>query len=70
MTLTEAEARKRWCPFARSRTMAYESAPVAAGSCIASQCMAWQWRDSPVLPKDITPQSRGYCGLAPLRGAP
>lgn len=32
--------------------------------CIASECMAWQWRDTDeAVPEGWTP-SNGYCGLA------
>ena len=55
--MTEDEARKRWCPFARSRSMEYATedsgramvARIGPGEehpstfCIASACMAWRW---------------------------
>jgi len=55
MTLTEEEARKKWCPFARvpsaigmngsavSGTPAINRAPHVEVTCIASECMAWRW---------------------------
>jgi hypothetical protein len=73
--LTEEEARKRWCPFARSFDTPTELPEhiIASGTnrkrggapdqwclCIASDCMVWRWRAG--LPNDV-----GYCGLA---GAP
>ena len=52
--MTEEEAKKLWCPFARqfhqSRSMTDDvlianrtetSAPI--GTCLASGCMAWRW---------------------------
>jgi hypothetical protein len=58
MLLTEDEARRRWCPFARSLAM-LRSAPVAVnrhgdslvpGSyCIGSACMAWRTAETPEL---------------------
>ena len=65
MTLTETEAKTKWCPFARrdaggvvvNRNMggnAFEGC-----KCIASACMAW--RD------DRGVAGKGFCGLA---GAP
>lgn len=61
--MTEDEARKRWCPFARTyhpetdgdgETVAVASvnrgrdgAPDAWCLCIASDCMAWRWTSPP-----------------------
>lgn len=48
--ITEDEARKKWCPFARLNSGANRSLhgiyKVADGTnCIASDCMAWEWFD-------------------------
>ena len=48
MTLTEDEARKKWCPFVRAGNEAGCNRSVlnAEGyldKCIASECMAWRW---------------------------
>ncbi len=49
MLLTEAEAKKKWCPYARGsagENRAFKTdadAPPADCSCIASLCMAWRW---------------------------
>ena len=70
--MTEDEALKKWCPFARD----------AEPQCIASSCMAWRIRVPAVKVGDMvtvynedigdlvgeqakkaTPE-RGYCGLA------
>jgi hypothetical protein len=60
MSMTEAEAKKKWCPFARTiQTRSgfhKEIVPVAnrdengrfeASSCLGSECAAWRWRPSP-----------------------
>jgi hypothetical protein len=68
--MTEAEARTKWCPFARVFVLIDEGPAVnraRAGAppseqadmqertrCIASGCMAWRW----------SVPSSGFCGLA------
>lgn len=68
MSMTEAEARERWCPFAMAltgnRTVSYnrrpeDGAPSIMAHCIASKCMAWRW-DIEVHGLPV----KGYCGLA------
>lgn len=58
MLLTEDEATKKWCPFARDidcgRGASGFNRPVdlaGASECIGSRCMAWTWEDrgKPVL---------------------
>lgn len=73
--MTEDEAKKRWCPFARLYNMnrAHEmvSAPEpewpAQCACIASACMAWRWTDplyqNPAL-AELNKDRNGHCGLA------
>lgn len=53
--MTEAQAKERWCPFARSLAIGGAANAVAAVNiatvkgeeyrppCIASACMAWRW---------------------------
>lgn len=78
--VTEDEARTKWCPFARAlggngstALAAYNRHDIGPGTpngtdCIASECMAWRWREGPwgeALwgdPEDPA-QRRGYCGL-------
>jgi hypothetical protein len=75
--LTEAEAKKRWCPFARAPgNYAYglptnnrneRGGPTARAKCIGSDCMAWRWIDAEVeFQRTGThqPTNTGYCGLA------
>jgi hypothetical protein len=55
--MTEADAKNRWCPFARSLRGAnrdIEGGPDHACRCLASGCMAWRWYGDDL----------GYCGLA------
>ena len=72
MRLTEAEARKTWCPFARKAEIVHfigpsagsqwQDVPVATSTdakCIATDCMAWRWINN-----DPADAARGYCGLA------
>jgi hypothetical protein len=69
--MTEEEARKKWCPFARvlitggddenitmtsANRIPYHSSK-GAESCIASECMAWRYN------KNNVDDDRGYCGL-------
>ena len=55
MTLTEEEAKKKWCPYANTTARGaanvgswnrFEDSPpekTAGVCCIASECMAWRW---------------------------
>jgi hypothetical protein len=67
--VTEEEAKKRWCPFARvvrSSTGAMTSVnrdgphPDPRALCIASECMAWRAVADPNSGGVV----RGYCGLS------
>jgi hypothetical protein len=62
---TEAEAKKKWCPFARVTcdgegpyNRDADGGPAHASKCIASSCMAWN-RCS-----DGSKSNSGYCGFA------
>jgi hypothetical protein len=62
--MTEADAKQRWCPFARSPISDDDGAaavnrklrgdPDLGCLCLASGCMAWRWYGDDL----------GYCGLA------
>lgn len=78
MLLTEEDAQRKWCPFARE--MNDTDLPTTNGSdqftCIASKCMAWRWKGTHLPDEnevDNTGKSPGmswnkrtygYCGLA------
>lgn len=61
MVLTETEAASRWCPFVRESDEAERPVTVnrltsggkvgvhAWNACMGSRCMAWRWKDAPVM---------------------
>jgi hypothetical protein len=67
--LTEAHAKTKWCPHART----YVSADILVSAnrrgtgpdpeclCLASACMAWRW-EGYRKPVDRETEGRGYCG--------
>jgi len=70
--MTEDEARKLWCPFARAIdhhgdvrdgvagiNRDDDGHPDEACRCLASGCMAWRWYGGP-----DDAQTNGWCGLA------
>lgn len=84
MIVTEKEARTKWCPFSRARYeraaggLDGDTRPAinrphlpeafTDHACIASECMAWQWRRKFMHINDREPtlsKTEGYCGLAP-----
>ena len=66
--MTEAEARKKWCPHVRFSQWA-EGILNNRGDlngkhdCLASECMAWRWRVTGVDDDDNDIHDFGYCGL-------
>lgn len=79
MIATESEARERWCPFVRFTADGPDYPPVSnrgllfkQGSmatdlvrCIASQCMAWEWKDEPVPARTHTTETGTAVGGEP-----
>lgn len=76
MILTEQEAVRKWCPFARTYEFPLDNdkrpvsvnrtgdgVPDMACYCIASGCMAWHWLDERGYAGDPA-KRRGYCGIA------
>lgn len=55
--MTEEQANKLWCPFAREVVLGHNPAPASynreegrasqRANCVASKCMAWRWIVSP-----------------------
>jgi len=77
--LTEEEAKKKWCPFAREPAETADGSGVAVNRlpqqdaqpfvtpCLASGCMAWRWglEDGDDDWGHLQPsKTHGYCGLA------
>jgi len=69
MILTEAEAKKKFCPHGRATDQG--DVPVSVNrrgrdadpdcKCLASECMAWRW-EAYRRPEDRGGDRRGYCG--------
>ena len=65
MLLTETEAKKKWCPYAREaggENRAFmkkdAAAPPADCRCIASLCMAWRWGEAEPKQKSLPHKDR------------
>ena len=61
--MTEEEAKTKWCPKARSYDLGVSANRLSANGepmkecfCIASKCMAWEWR---VQPGEVS--TNGWC---------
>ena len=64
MTITEEHAKRLWCPFATTSSIAsgqhgagiYDTRGQSKGftNCIAGDCMAWRWYKT---------KNKGYCKL-------
>jgi len=63
--ITEAEATKKWCPFAvpfgtEGGNRAKDGANTSPARCLASECMAWRWDAE----RDEGCRTLGFCGMA------
>lgn len=79
MIVTEQEAKTKWCPHARLRSLngdvainrATDGSSATRSKCLASECMAWKWvyGNSPAEQAERKPhgmavkEPKGYCGL-------
>lgn len=78
MFLSEADAKKKWCPFSRAHDgenrIGNEVNMTPTGTnCIGSRCMVWRWNEGPDFTVRATEEFRrtgrrlapeqGYCGL-------
>jgi hypothetical protein len=72
--MTEEEAKRKWCPFARTadaEVAGYNRTGVLGANlddvkCLGSDCMAWRWMPRPLetMPSDGSKiEPWGYCGL-------
>ena len=68
--MTKDEARKKWCPFTKTReTIApkndIDELHKLKTCCLASDCMAWRWDFGHIEQGEIVHSNvNGYCGLA------
>jgi hypothetical protein len=65
--MTEAVARKKWCPFAvpfgtEGGNRAKDGAVTSPTCCVASDCMAWRFSDFDGMKGK--PGGFGFCGMA------
>lgn len=72
---TEAEAKKCWCPFARTEVLSHVVNRTALGygdgdgewRCIASECMAWRWGEAAHWEGDLSGRSPEDTGAVTVR---
>jgi hypothetical protein len=57
MTVTEEEAKGKWCPMT---VLIKRDNALCGEPCIASECMMWVWDTD----WDTDEESKGHCGLA------
>lgn len=55
MTVTEQEARSKWCPMISTKSF----------FCEGSHCMAWEWTGNAMYgdERDDKPDRKGYCSM-------
>lgn len=63
MSISEAQAGTKWCPFSRAPLGTISGVnkdakgePIVAAKCIGSKCMMWQWDYD-------EPGDTGFCGM-------
>lgn len=71
---TEDEAREKICPHMTYCENPYQvregqAALLINQSCIASQCMAWRWKEERMTCGKPARAGLGYCGLGGREGA-
>jgi len=65
MTLTEAEAKEKLCPYRHlRRELSDREQATDFDACYASDCMVWRWQETQEEWAKNPAGRPGYCGLA------
>jgi len=75
--MTEAEAKRKWCPMGKGPVPDVERYAITSHFCIGSACMMWRWQKKSAVkfnyntgqffnpaPLNDDGNLRGFCGLA------